>query len=109
MPHEPPGRSFHTHLKTAYARLERPISSIALLGGFAFDAVTLKRVDTFWENLWVIVHLAVVAVCILLVNRAENRGADPKDPAKPHFWLINTLQFFFGGLLSTFLIFYFRS
>jgi hypothetical protein len=34
---------------------------------------------------------------------------DPSDPAKPHFWYINILQFFFGGLLSTFLVFYFRS
>ena len=71
--------------------------------------MTLKRVDTFWENFWIVAHLAVVAVCILLVNRAENRGADPKDPSKAHFWFINTLQFFFGGLLSTFLVFYFRS
>jgi hypothetical protein len=109
MPHEPFGVPLRAHLRSAYARFEQPISSISLLGGFAFDAVTLKRVDTFWENFWVMVHLAVVAMCILLINRAENRGADPNDPAKPHFWFINTFQFFFGGLLSTFLVFYFRS
>ena len=101
--------SLRIHLSPAYARLERSISSASLLGGFAFDAVTLKRVDTFWENFWIVAHLAVVAICILLVNRTENVGADPKDPPKAHFWLINTLQFFFGGLLSTFLVFYFRS
>jgi hypothetical protein len=103
------GESLRVHLRTAYARLERPISSISLLGGFAFDAVTLKRVDTIWENFWVVVHLAVVGVCILLINRTENRAADPKDPPKSHFWFISVLQFFFGGLLSTFLVFYFRS
>ncbi|MDO9264369.1 MAG: DUF2914 domain-containing protein [Desulfosalsimonadaceae bacterium] len=32
-----------------------------------------------------------------------------KNPLKAHFWLVNILQFFFGGLLSTFLVFYFRS
>ena len=74
MPHEMFGESLRVHLRTVYARFEQPISSISLLGGFAFDAVTLKRVDTFWENFWVVAHLAVVAVCILLVNRAENRG-----------------------------------
>ena len=109
MPHEILGESLGVHLRTAYARFERPISSASLLGGFAFDAVTLKRVDTFWENFWIIAHLAVVAICILLVNRKENHGADPKDPSKADFWFINTLQFFFGGLLSTFLVFYFRS
>jgi hypothetical protein len=103
------GESLRVHLKTAYARLERPISSAALLGGFAFDALTLKRVDAFWENLWTVAHLAAVAICILLVNRMENRDADPNDPSEAHFWFINILQFLFGGLLSTFLVFYFRS
>jgi Protein of unknown function (DUF2914) len=109
MTHEGLGEPLRTYLRTAYARFGQPVSSLSLLAGFAFDAVTLKRVDTFWENLWVVVHLAVVAVCILLVDRAENRGANPNDRAKPSFWFINTLQFFFGGLLSTFLVFYFRS
>jgi hypothetical protein len=109
MPHEILGDSLRVHLRTAYARFERPISSASLLGGFAFDAVTLKRVDTFRENFWIVAHLVVVAICIVLVNRKENRGADSQDPSKAHFWFINTLQFFFGGLLSTLLLFYFRS
>ena len=109
MPHEPLSEPLRAHVTTAYARFGRTISSISLLGGFAFDAVTLKRVDTFWENFWVVVHLAVVAACILFLNRAQNRGPDLNVPAKSHFWLISTLQFFFGGLLSTFLVFYFRS
>jgi len=139
MPLKIPGESVRLQFSEAYARLERPISSISLLGGFAFDAVTLKRVDTFRENFWIVAHLAVVAVCILLINRAENltrtenphraeninlketlyraenRDAGPldppdsSDPSQSHFWFINMLQFAFGGLLSTFLVFYFRS
>jgi len=101
--------TFFGRLTSRYSRLEQPISSVSLLGGFAFDALTLKRVDMFWENFWVVVHLVLVAACILLISRAENRGVDAKNPAKVHFWLINALQFFFGGLLSTFLVFYFRS
>jgi hypothetical protein len=79
------------------------------VGGFAFDALTLKRVDMFWENVWVSAHLLVVAVCIVVVNHGENERVGAKAPAKLHFWLINILQFFFGGLFSTFLVFYFRS
>ncbi len=111
MPPEPPGLSFSAHVRTVYARLEHPSSAISLLGGgFAFDAITLKRVDTLWENFWIVAHLAVAAACILLVNRAEYRVVDPKEASKVHFWLINAMQFvFFGGLLSTFLVFYFRS
>jgi DUF2914 family protein len=109
MPFDPPVDSLRVRVRSIYARFEQPISSISLLGGFAFDAITLKRVDTLWENSWVVAHLAVVAVCIILINRADRTGIDPKDPARADFWLLNILQFFFGGLLSTFLVFYFRS
>ena len=92
------------------ARFEQPISSnLASWGGFALTHLTLKRVDTFRGNVWVVVHLAVGRARILLVNRAEHHSADPKDASKAHFWFINILQFSFGGLLSTFLVFYFRS
>lgn len=101
--------SVFAHVRGWYGKFERPISSLSLVGGFVFDALTLKRVDLFWENFWVVVHLLVVAISIFLINLIENEGSDEKDPAKVHFWLVNILQFFFGGLLSTFLVFYFRS
>jgi len=92
-----------------YARFERPISSLSLVGGFVFDALTLQRVDSFWDNFWVVAHLLIVAVCIVLINRRDLKIDDMKNPARYHFWVVNVLQFFFGGLLSTYLVFYFRS
>jgi hypothetical protein len=97
------------YLRDLYARFERPISSLSLVGGFVFDALTLKRVDMFWENVWVLAHLFIVGICIVLINLEEHQGVDPEDPTKAHFWLVNIMQFTFGGLLSTFLVFYFRS
>ncbi len=79
------------------------------MGGFVFDAVTLKRVDFFWENLWVVGHILIVGIFIILVNLQENEAMEHKNPARAHFWFINILQFFFGGLLSVFVVFYFRS
>ncbi len=90
-------------IRTWYARYERPISSLSLIGGFLFNALTLTRVDQFWENFWVALHLVIVAVCIILINRGEGRGE------RFHFWLTTILQFTFGGLFSTFIVFYFRS
>lgn len=98
-----------SHVRNWYAKWERPISSLSLVGGFIFDAVTLTRIDAFWDNFWVVAHLVIVAVAIIAINREEETSTDYKDPARMHFWLINVLQFFFGGLLSTFLVFYFRS
>ncbi len=92
-----------------YGRFERPISSLSLIGGFLFDILTLHRVDEFWENVWIIGHIVIVAVCIVWIHARERGKGDEADPSKIHFWLVNTLQFFFGGLLSTYLVFYFRS
>ena len=92
-----------------YGRFERPISSLSLVLGFVFDIVTLKRVDTFWENSWIFAHIVIVGLFIMLIHRHDNQIGDEEDPHKIHFWYVNILQFFFGGLLSTYLVFYFRS
>lgn len=96
-----------------YARYERPVSSLALIGGFVFNIFALTRVDHFEENLWIGLHLVVAAACIIFLNRQENNVEDlsilTSSPTKIHFWLITLLQFMFGGTLSTFLVFYFRS
>ena len=92
-----------------YGRFERPISSLSLLGGFVFDALTLKRVDTWWEITWVLAHLLIVGVFMILVHLKEHEDQDESNPHKAHFWYVNILQFFFGGTLSVYLVFYFRS
>lgn len=98
------------HVRDFYQRFEKQISSFALIGGFLFDALTIRRADTLWENAWVVTHLFIVAVCIVLINLEEHKGTDlPGSESKTHFWLLNILQFSFGGLMSTFLILYFRS
>ena len=93
---------FSTH----YQHFGRSLSSISLIGGFIFDAVTLKRIDLFWENFWVVAHLLVVGFCIIWIHRDEN-FAKSNEKGRD-LWLI-VLQFFLGGLLSTFMVFYFRS
>ena len=110
-----------SRLRSWYARFERPISSISLVWGFIFDALTLRRVDLFWDNIWVLAHLTIVTTCAIWLNLIEEKPADKNsaasntsaaspesDPQRLHFWLVNVMQFFFGGILSTYLIFYFR-
>ncbi len=96
-------------IRNWYGKYERPISSLSLIGGFVFDAVFLKRVDVFWENFWVVLHLVVIATCMVFVHALEKNEGDETNPSKAHFWLVNIIQFTFGGVLSVFLVFYFRS
>ena len=98
-----------TKIKNWYSKYERPFSSLSLIGGFIFDALTLKRVDLFWENFWVVAHLVIVGTCIVLINAFEKSEGDEANPSKLHFWLTNIQQFFYGGIWSTYLVFYFRS
>ncbi len=97
------------YIRNFYGKFERPISSLSLVAGFVFDALTLKRVDTLWENIWIFGHLFIIGVFITLIHLRENEGGNEKNPKKAHFWYVNILQFFFGGILSTYLVFYFRS
>jgi len=101
--------SFFQTTRHWYGRFERPISSLSLIAGFVFDIVTLKRLDTLWENLWILGHIIIVGVFIILIHLKENEEGGEKNPERIHFWFVNILQFFFGGLLSTYLVFYFRS
>jgi hypothetical protein len=100
---------FITPLRDWYGRFERPISSLSLIGGFVFDAFTLQRIDRPWESFWLILHIVIVAVCMVWIHVQHGGEGDEADPRKLHFWLVNILQFFFGGLISAIIVFYFRS
>lgn len=92
-----------------FERNERRVSTFFLLTGFVVDSFTLKRVDSLFENLWTVGLILGASVCMVLMHHLERHTGDENDPTKLRFWLVNMLQFFFGGLLSVFLIFYFRS
>jgi hypothetical protein len=92
-----------------YQKYERPISTAGLLFGFVFDALTLKRVDLFWENFWVIAHLVIAAAGIIILNLYERKRIPEEIPGRVHFYLTVLIQGMFGGLFGTFLVFYFRS
>lgn len=96
-----------------YKRFEKYISPIGLIYGFIFTSLTLTRVDTFLENFWIVVHLCLAASGIftltLFENRAQKKNLPDEDRQKFHFYLTLVIQFAFGGLFSTFFVFYMRS
>lgn len=98
-----------TRVTVWYEKHERRISSFFLFGGFIIDWMTLQRVDTLWENIWVIGHIIMIGTFIVLVHRTEDKVPEDGSINMVNFWFTNTLQFFFGGILSVFLVFYFRS
>lgn len=96
-----------------YKRFEKYISPIGLIYGFIFTSLTLTRVDKWLENFWIVVHLLIVVFGITVLtfyeNRAEKRNIPEEERQKFHFYLTLVIQFAFGGLFSTFFVFYMRS
>ena len=88
---------------------ERHLSSLALLSGFIVDALTLKRVDTLYENLVLIGYFVLIACGIVLLNLIEARRVTGLWALRISPWLPLLIQFAFGGLFSGFTVFYFKS
>jgi hypothetical protein len=108
-----PFKKTYVAVKDWYLRYERLISSGALVSGFIFDWLTLTRVDILIDDIRMVGNLVFAAIGVIFLNLLENRvrrvGQRSARSEKLHFWLIIGIQFFFGGLLSNFLVFYFRS
>jgi hypothetical protein len=96
-----------------YKKFEKYISPVGLIYGFIFTSLTLTRVDMWLENFWIVVNLFIVVFGILAVTLFENKAEAKKlseiERGKFHFYLTLIIQFAFGGLFSTFFVFYMRS
>jgi hypothetical protein len=99
----------YARFKKFLERNERPISSLALLTGFIFDSLTLRRVDLLIENAIFISYLFLTAFCIFLINLAETGKLQGRIAQRIHPWLSIIIQFALGNLFSGFTVFYFRS
>lgn len=104
---------FLNKFSDVYKRFERWISAVGLIYGFIFTSLTLTRVDAFWENFWIVAHLLIAGFGILALtffeNKSKEKNMSEEEKNKIHFYLTLIIQFAFGGLFSTFFIFYMRS
>ena len=96
-------------IKRFYNKYERYISPIALLSGFIWDNLTLKRIDLLYENLVLISYLLVAGLSIFLLQFYYTSRLKSRLFEKVVFVIPFALQFAFGGLFSAFVIFYFKS
>lgn len=95
-------------IKEITQRYERYITPTALLLGFIFDNITLRRVDFLTENLVLLAYLLVAGAGIVIANISEERAWNVFS-GRLYSWSLFVIQFAFGGLFSAFTVFYFRS
>lgn len=79
------------------------------VGGFAWDSITLSRIDKVLDNLFLFGYWALAGVCIFIYTSYRSFPA-LKLKLRPYKqYLPYAIQFFFGGLCSAYVVFFFQS
>lgn len=77
--------------------------------GFIYDVVTLSRIDDTFTMVQQFVYLVVLATLLLLEQRHPEGTEPPKALAKVWKWREDAIHFFYGSLLSSYTLFFFKS
>ena len=103
-----------TRLPAPLAALARPAfdhsNVVMFVAGFLFDALTIQRIDSRADLTIQLLYLLALTALIVLQHR-ETAGTWTPPSWLRRAWAYNVevLHFFYGGLLSAYVILYFRS
>ncbi len=92
-----------------YRKYERYVPLLVFATGFIWDTITMTRVDSVLDHAILSSYATAIGIMIAFTLRRQAGGKRPAWVRKlePHFlW---AMQFAFGGLFSSFVIFYFMS
>jgi hypothetical protein len=90
------------------SRHEASLSTVSMIGGFAFDNYAYRRIDLPNTQALFIAYLAVSGIAIILLHLFATRAREGKPMPKWHSVLPMATQFTLGALWSGFLVFYSR-
>lgn len=90
-------------------RFERYVPVAVFAIGFLWDSFTMTRVDNVVDHVILSAYLAALAVMIFHTLRRQEGLARPAWVRRLEPYFLWAMQFAFGGLFSSFVIFYFKS
>ncbi len=82
---------------------------IFFIGGFVFDSLTLGRIDRMYDLIVLCLHMTFVTITIYFYNLSDDDKWKNTFLERYKKYLPLAIQFFFGGLSSSFVIYFSRS
>ncbi|HXV75730.1 MAG TPA: DUF2914 domain-containing protein [Candidatus Polarisedimenticolaceae bacterium] len=88
----------------------RHTSAVMFTGGFLFDLATIRRIDAWTDLSLQLLYLVGVTTLLLYQHRASlGRWAPPVILERVWAYNVEVLHFFYGALLSAYVVLYLRS
>jgi len=95
--------------KSFYKRYEKIIPVFSFFVGFTWDSLTLTRIDQLSDSLILLLYIILLGLALILLVFSEKGMVTKPILLKYSEWYPAVIQFFLGGLFSTYVVFYFQS
>ncbi len=93
-----------------YRRYEKYYAILSFVAGFVWDSITLTRIDRLSDQLILLAYLVLIGVFIFLSHLTDKAPEDaPGFLFRYKHWFPVGIQFLFGGLFSSYVVYYFQS
>jgi hypothetical protein len=102
-------RSLKSKISDFYHKYEKYSELAIFCVGFLWDSLTMTRVDNMIDNVILLFYLILIATMIIFTLQRQTGTLPPKWIQKYERYSLYAMQFCFGGLFSSYVIFYFKS
>ena len=92
-----------------YRKYKRWTPLVSFTAGFTWDSLTLKRIDRLSDNVILFLYILLLGTLIVLTSYVDHERIKSTLITKYRAWFPEGMQFFFGGLFSAYVVFYFQS
>lgn len=99
----------YVKVKNLVEPYKRFTPAVFFTGGFTWDSLTLQRIDNFLGNMILLAYLILLSLLVVLTNLAMREKIRNRMLTRFSSWYPMGMQFFLGGLFSSYVVFYFHS
>lgn len=99
----------NTAFRKYVVRNQKYAPLLFFIGGFIFDTLTLGRIDRTYDIVFLCLYMALLTITLYLFNLDDDGKWEGTFIGRYSEYFPLVIQFFFGGLSSAFVIYFFRS